>query len=160
MGKQWKQCQTSLQMVIAAMKLKAAYLGRKVMTNIDGMLQFLSDWTELMFGLKLAMGLVRVTFHLVQLSSITQSCRTLCDPIQCSVPGLPVHHQLPEFNQTHVPSRRWCHPAISSSVVSFSSCLQSFPASGSCPVSQFFTTGGQRTGTSASASVLPMTIQD
>ena len=56
------------------------------------------------------------------------------------------------------PSSRWCHPTISSSVVPFSSCLQSFPASGSFPVSQFFASGGQSTG--ASASVLPMNIQD
>ena len=50
-------------------------------------LWFLSDWTELMLGLKLVMGLVMVTFHSVQFSSITQSCWTLCDPIHCSTPG-------------------------------------------------------------------------
>ena len=54
----------------------------------------------------------------------------------------------------------WCHPTISSSVVPFSSRLQSFPASGSFPVSQLFTSGGQSIGASASASVLPMNIQD
>ena len=54
----------------------------------------------------------------------------------------------------------WCHPTISSSVVLFSSCLQSFPASGSFWMSQFFILGGQSTGVSASASVLPMNIQD
>ena len=58
------------------------------------------------------------------------------------------------------PSSRWCHPTISSSVVPFSSRLQSFPASGSFPMSQFFALGGQRIGVSASASVLPMNIQD
>ena len=55
---------------------------------------------------------------------------------------------------------RWCHPTISSSVIPFSSHLQSFPASGSFQVSHFFTSGGQRIGVSASASVLPMNIQD
>ena len=55
---------------------------------------------------------------------------------------------------------RWCHPTISSSVAPFSSCLQSFPASGSFPVSQLFASGGQSIGASASASVLPMNIQD
>ena len=55
---------------------------------------------------------------------------------------------------------RWCHQTISSSVVSFSSCLHSFPASGYFPMSQFFTSDGQSTGVSASASVLPMNIQD
>ena len=55
---------------------------------------------------------------------------------------------------------RWCHPTISSSVVPLSSCLQSFPASGSFPRSQFFVSGGQSIGVSASASVLPKNIQD
>ena len=54
---------------------------------------------------------------------------------------------------------QWCYPTISSSVIPFSSCLQSFPASGSFPMSQFFTSGGQNIGASASASVLPMNIQ-
>ena len=63
-----------------------------------------------------------------QLSSVAQSCPTLCDPMDHSTPGLPVHHQLPEFTQPMSMSR-WCHPAISSSVVPFSSCPQSFPAS-------------------------------
>ena len=57
------------------------------------------------------------------------------------------------------PLSRWCHPTISSSVIPFS-CLQSFPATVSFPVSQFFASGGQRIGVSASASVLPMNIQD
>ena len=58
------------------------------------------------------------------------------------------------------PSSQWCHPAISSSVVPFSSCLQSFPASESFLMSQLFTSGGQNTGVSASTSVLPMNTQD
>ena len=58
------------------------------------------------------------------------------------------------------PSSWWCHPTFSSSVVPFSSCLQSFPLSGSFPVSQFFASGGQSIGALASASVLPMNIQD
>ena len=57
-------------------------------------------------------------------------------------------------------SSRWCHPAISSSVVPFSSCPQSLPASASFPMSQLFTWGGQSIGVSASASVLPMNTQD
>ena len=57
------------------------------------------------------------------------------------------------------PSSRWCHPAISSSVVPFSSCPHSVPASGSFPMSQLFAWGGQSTGVSASASVLPMNTQ-
>ena len=58
------------------------------------------------------------------------------------------------------PSSQWCHPIISSSVMPFFSCLQSFPASGSFPMSQLFTSGGQSIGASASVSVLPMNIQD
>ena len=75
----------------------------------------------------------------------------LCNPMDCSMPGLPVHQRLPEFTPTH--------PTISSSVGPFSSCLQSFPASGSFPMSQFFASGGQSIGVSPSASVLPKNIQ-
>ena len=96
----------------------------------------------------------------VQFSSVAQSCPTFCDPMNCSTPGLPVHHQLPEFTQTHVHRVGNGHPAISSSVVPFFSCPQSFPASGSFQMSQLFTWGGQSTGVSALASVLPMNTQD
>ena len=65
----------------------------------------------------------------------------------------------PGFHLNSHPSSRWCHPAISSSVVPFSSCSQSLPVSESFPMSQLFTSGGQRIGVSASASVLPMNIQ-
>ena len=95
----------------------------------------------------------------VQFSSVTQLCMTICYHMDCSMPGLPVHHLLPEFIQTH-PLSQWCHPTISSSVIPFSSCLQSFPASGSFPMSQFFTSGGHSIGVLASASVLPMNTQD
>ena len=81
--------------------------------------------------------------------------------MDCSMPGFLVLHHLPEFAQTHV---HWVgdgHPIISSSVVTFSSCLQSFPVSGLFLMSQLFASG-QITGASdsASASVLPMNIQD
>ena len=66
----------------------------------------------------------------------------------------------PRIYSNSCPLSRWCHPTISSSVVPFSSCLQCFPASGSFQMSQFFASGGQSTGVSASASVLPMNIQD
>ena len=65
----------------------------------------------------------------------------------------------PRIYSNSCPLSRWCHPTISSSVVPFSSCLQSFPASGSFQMSQLFTSGGQRIGVSAS-SVLPMNTQD
>ena len=66
----------------------------------------------------------------------------------------------PGVHPNPCPLSRWCHPIISSSVVPFSSCTQSFPASGSFQTSQLFTSGGQSIGVSASASVLPMNIQD
>ena len=100
-------------------------------------------------------------FSSFQFSSVAQSCPSLCDPMNHSMPCLRVHHQLWEFTQTHVhPSSQWCHPAISSSVVPFSSCSQSLTASGSFPMSQLFTWGGQSAGVSASASVILMNTQD
>ena len=71
-------------------------------------------------------------------------------------PRLPCPSPTPEACSNSCPSSRWWHPTISSSVVPFSSCLQFFPSSGSFPMSQFFTSGGQSIGVSASASVLPM----
>ena len=95
----------------------------------------------------------------LQFSSVQLLSRVwLWDTMDCSMPGFPVHHQVPEMDS--YPSSWWCHPTISSSVVSFSSYLQSFSASGSLPLSQFFTSGGQSIGVSASTSVLPMSIQD
>ena len=136
-----------------------------------------------------------------------QSCPTLCDPIDGSPPGFPVHgilqartlewvaisfskvilslvqfchsvvsdslwpHELQHarppcpsltpgvYSNSH-PSSRWCHPAISSSVVPFSSCPQSLPASESFPMSQLFVWGGQTTGVSTLASFFPKNTQD
>ena len=89
---------------------------------------------------------------------VVQLCLTLYNPMNYSTPGLPVHHQLPEFTQTQVhqvgDAIQPSHP-----VIPFSSCLQSFPESQSFPMSQFFTSGGQSIRVSASASVLPMNIQ-
>ena len=93
----------------------------------------------------------------LQFRSVAQSCLTLCDPKDRNMPGLPVHHQLPEFTQTNVDR---VGDATSSSVIPFSPCLQSFPASGSFQMSQLFASGGQSIGVSASASVLPMNTQD
>ena len=65
----------------------------------------------------------------VQFSSVAQLCLTLCDPMNCSTPGLLVHHQLPGVHSDSCPSSPWYHPAISTSVVPFSSCPLSLPAS-------------------------------
>ena len=73
---------------------------------------------------------------------------------------LPCPSSTPGACSNSCPSSRWCHPAISPSVIPFCPCLQSFTASGSFPMSQFFASGGQRIGVSASTSVLPLNIQD
>ena len=85
-------------------------------------------------------------------------CLTLCNPMDCSTPGLPFYHQLPEFNQIHF---HWVSDAIQLShpLSSPSFCLQSFPASGSFQRSQFLASGGQIIGVSASASFLPMNTE-
>ena len=97
---------------------------------------------------------------MLQFNSVSQSCPTLCDPMNHSMPGLPVHHQLPEFTSNSRPLSQWCHPAISSSVIPFSSCPQSLSASQSFPMSQLFAWGGRSTGVSALASFLPKNTQD
>ena len=97
--------------------------------------------------------------YIYNFSSVAQLCPTLCSPMDCSKPGFPVQHQLPELAQTHVhrvgdaiqPSHSLSPPSPSA---------LSFPASGSFLVSQLFALGGQSIGVSASASVLPMNIQD
>ena len=89
---------------------------------------------------------------------VTQLCLTLCNPMDCSMPDFPVLHHLLELAQTHI---HWVSEVIQPSCpLSFSSCLLSFPASECFLRSQFFVSGGQSIGVSASASVLPMNIQD
>ena len=95
-----------------------------------------------------------------QFSLVAQSCPTLCNPMNCSMPGPSVHHKLLESTQTHV---HWVSDAIQPShplSSPFSSCLQSILASGSFPMNRFFTSSDQSIGASVSASVLPMNIQD
>ena len=92
-------------------------------------------------------------------SSVAQSCPTL-RPHELQQARPPCLSPTPGVHSNSCPSSRWCHPAISSSVVPFCSCPQSLPASGSFPVSQLFTWGGQCIGVSALASVLPVNTQD
>ena len=94
------------------------------------------------------------------ISPVAQSCLTLCDPHGLQHTRLSYPSPTPGTCSNSCPSSQWCHPTISFSVIPFSTCLQFFLASGSFPVSQFFTSGGQSIGASASASVLPMNIQD
>ena len=93
---------------------------------------------------------------LLSLSVVSDSLR----PHGLQHTRLPCPSPSPRACSNSCPRRQWCHPTISSSVIPFSSCLQSFPASGSfSPMSQFFTSSGQSIGASASASALPMNIQ-
>ena len=96
------------------------------------------------------------TLLVIQIRSVAQSCPTLCDPMNRSTPGHPVH---PGVHWDSRPSSQWCHPAISSSVIPFSSCPQSLPASESFPMSQLFAWGSQSAGVSALASFLPKKSQ-
>ena len=93
------------------------------------------------------------------------SCSVVSDSLwprrpQAKCTRLPCPSLSPGVFSDSCPLSWWCHPTISSSVIPFSSCLQSFPASGSFPVSQLFASGDQSIGVSPSASVLPMSIQD
>ena len=99
------------------------------------------------------------TIYLFQFNSVAQSCPTLCNlhGLKHARPPCP---STPRAHLNSCPLNRWCHPTISSSVIPFSSCPQSFPASESFPMSQFFASGGQSIGVSASASVLSMKTQD
>ena len=92
-------------------------------------------------------------YHLLSVQFSRSVCLTLCDPMDCSTCPSPT----PRTYSNPRPLSRWCHPTILSSVVPFSSCLQAFPASGSFLMSQFFASGSQSIG--ASASVLPVNIQ-
>ena len=96
---------------------------------------------------------------LAQFSSVAQLCPTL-KPHGLRHTRLPCPSPMLRACSSSRPSSQWCHPTISSSVFPFSSCFQSFPASGSFPMSQFFASDGQSIGVSTSASVLPMNIQD
>ena len=103
------------------------------------------------------------TEKLVVASSVQFSCSVVSESLrphglQHARPLCP--SPTPRVYSNSCPLSRWCHPAISSSVIPFSSRLQCFPASGSFPMSQFLASGGQSIGVSASTSVLPMNIQD
>ena len=103
---------------------------------------------------------IRCSMVCAQFNSVAQSCRSVCDPMNRSTPGLPIHHRhtrsppKPMSTESIMPSNHLilCRPLLL--------CLQYFPASGSFPMSQLFTSGGQSNGVSASTSVLPMNTQD
>ena len=96
-------------------------------------------------------------------SSVQSSCSVVSEslwPHGLEHTRPPCPSPTPRVYSNSCPSCLWCHPIISSSVIAFSSCLQSFPTLGSFPMSRFFPSGGQNIGVSASVSVLPVKIQD
>ena len=103
---------------------------------------------------------VNLTIPVRKFSSVAQLCLTLCDPHGSQQARPPCPSPTPGVYPNSCPSSWWSYPTISSSVIPFSSCPQSFPASESFQMSQFVASGGQSIGVSAPASVLPMNIQD
>ena len=151
-------------------------LGKKTMKNLDSTLK-IRDITLLMKVHVVKAMIFPIIMYLCEnwtvretdcswtdafelFSSVTQSCPAVCDPMDCSTPGFPVHHQLLELTWTQVhqvgDAIQPSHPQLSASLQAFNL----FTASGSFPVNQFFASGGQSIAVSASASVLPVNIQD
>ena len=137
------------------------------MFSISSMLLFLIIWVFVILGTFLRCPVIfgclfvfksaaATQFSSIQLLSLSDSLR----PHGLQHTKLPCPSPTPGAYSNSCPSNCWCHPIISYSVVPFSSRLQSFSASGSFPVSQFFASSGQIIGTSPLASVLPMNIQD
>ena len=131
------------------------------------MVRYLYEWTKATFpvvtGLIRPKGIKQEVEDYGIYSSVQFSHSVVSDTLrprglQHTRPAYP--SPTPGVYSSSYPLSQWCHPTISSSVVPFSSCLQSFLASGSFPMNQFFASGGQSIGVSASASVLPMNIQD
>ena len=120
-------------------------------------------WSALLQGICLTQGLNPRLLHLLHCSSVQFSCSVVSDSLQPHEQQYtrpPCPSPTPGVRPNPSPLNRWCHPTISSSVIPFSSCPQSFPASGSFQMSQLFVSGGQSTGVSDSASVLAMDTQE
>ena len=121
------------------------------------------NWTELKCTRKIKEGWPELTYFYEYISSVQLSCSVVSDslwPHGLQHARLPCPSPTPRACSNSCPLSWWYHPTISSPVVPFSPCLQSFPASGSFQMSQLFASGGQSIGASASVSVLPVNIQD
>ena len=153
---QWTwQCKYHFQIPISM--ILARYAEEGLLDHIVGYLWFF--WEPcILFSIVAASFYISVQFSSVQFhrSVVSNSLR----PHESQHARPPCPSPTPGVYSKSCPSSQWCHPAISSSVVPFSSCSQSLPASGSFPVSQLFTWGGQSIGVPASASVLSVNIQD
>ena len=162
----------SLEFLSLIPHLLFLHVSKKVKNHVSGQLDILTGitlfyngeerdfheltrWVFLFFKLQVQ---IKVYWR-YQFMLVTQSCTTLCEPMDCNTPGLPVYYQLPEFTQTHV---HWVGDAIQPSHALSSPSSPSFNLSWhqSFPLSQFFTLGERSFGVSASTSVLPMNIQD
>ena len=128
----------------------------------------ISGFCVCIFGSRMIESLYETSLYIYGLSLLQRGCSRagFCVQFSCSVVsdclwlhGLQ-HARPPGVHSNSCPLSQWCHPTISSSVVPFSSCLRSFSASGAFPMSQFFSSGDQSIGVSASTSVLPMNTQD
>ena len=127
--------------------------------TFGNLLEFVTDVRSLFYPEHLSfLRTLSFTWGLVQFSRSVMSNSLRPHGLQHA--RLPCPSPTPRACSNSCPSSRWYHPAISSSVIPFSSCFQSFPASGSFPVSQIFASGGPSIGASAFASVLPRNIQD
>ena len=115
-------------------------------------------WNHMVYFCSANFCYLSILFYTSVLISVAQS--NSLQPHGLQHARLPCPSPIPIVYSNSCPSSRWCHLAVSSSVIPFSSCLQSFPASGSFPVSWFFTSGDQSFGVSASTSVFPMHIQN
>ena len=150
-------------------------------SKYSGLIFFRIDWFDLLavqgtlkslqhhsqkhqfFGLNFLYGPTLTSVFDISISSVQFSRSVVSDslwPHELQHARPPCPSPAPRVYPNPCPSSWWCYPAISSSVIPFSSCPQSFPASGSFPMNQFFAWGGQSIGVSASASVLPMNTQD
>ena len=108
----------------------------------------------------LSFSVILLLLLMFQFSSVTQSYLTLCDPHEPQHARPPCPSPTPRVHRNPCPSSQWCHPTISSSVIPFSPCPQSFPVSGSFQMIQLFASGSQSFGVWASTIVLPMNTQD
>ena len=131
-----------------------------IISNVKG---WPSLFLDLLWGLNRLVHGKHLKQYQVYISSVQFSHSVMSNalqPLELQHARPPCLLPTPGVDSNSYPLSWWCHPTISSSVIPFSSCLQSFSASGPFPTSQFFTSGGQSIGVSASASVLPMNIQD
>ena len=152
MGKSWVEHISEREQVIC-------------ISETESLLVFYSKRLAQIYGFKIAQICYLTVLEAkglkwVLCSLVAQSCPSLCEPHRLEHVRPPCPSPTPGVYSNSCPLSQWWHPTISFSVVPFSSCLQSFPASGSFQMSQFFASGGQSIGVSASSSVLPINIQD